>query len=131
MILRLTALAAPLIALASCVPTVEGYQQLVNSWKGGTEQQLITKWGVPDKSFRSGGNHYISYVQRGNVYVPGTQPTYTTTVYGNTAYTNSYGGTPGRNIATYCETTFVLANGLIKDVTFKGNNCTAVPKSEQ
>ncbi|SFU28473.1 hypothetical protein SAMN04488527_10190 [Aliiroseovarius crassostreae] len=118
-------------SVSACIPTTEGYQQLVNDWKGSSEQELIAQWGVPDKSYRSGGNQYISYVRRGSVYIPGTQPTYTTTVYGNVAYTNSYGGTPGQNISTYCETTFVLASGRIKDATFKGNDCTAVPKSDK
>ena len=114
--------------LAACIPTVEGYQQLVDGWMGATEAQLVSQWGPPDNVYQAQGRRFLTYLDESQYYVPGTAPTYTTTIIGNTAYTNTYGGSPGRYIQGSCETTFVLLSGKIVDVNFRGNDCAALPE---
>ena len=114
--------------LAACIPTTEGYQQLVDGWKGSTEAQLVGHWGPPDSVYQAQGQRFLTYREHNQYYIPGTAPTYSTTVIGNTAYTNTYGGSPGRYIEGSCETTFVLVSGKIVGVNFRGSDCAALPQ---
>jgi hypothetical protein len=114
--------------LSGCLlPTAEGYRILVDSWQGASEQRLISTWGVPSATYTANGTKFIAYRSNRNVYIPGTAPSYTTNVIGNTAYTNSYGGTSAQNIAMSCETTFAIVRGEVAQATFRGNDCTALP----
>ncbi len=123
-------LSATLFFTAGCFPTTEGYQILVDSWTGASEQQLVASLGVPSSAYTAGSTKFLSYRTSRNVYIPGTAPSYTTNVIGNTAYTNSYGGTSAQNITMHCETTFAIEKGRVAGASFKGNDCTAVPPTE-
>jgi hypothetical protein len=114
------------IVLSGCA-TTDGYKQVVNSWVGSPEINLIRSWGPPQQSYQSGDSKFLVYHSARNVYLPGTPPTYSTTVIGNTAYTNSYGGTPAQNLNYRCQTTFEVRNGVIASWSFKGNDCMAKP----
>jgi hypothetical protein len=115
-------------SLSACFPTVEGYQQLVSGWYGSSESELVGQWGAPQSTYVADGTKFLTYRSSRNVYIAGTSPTYTTTMVGNTAYTNSYGGSSGQNIAMNCETTFQVRRGKITQATFRGNDCTAMPR---
>ena len=119
--------AIPALFLAGCIATTSGYQQMVDSWVGAPENALIAQVGPPDRVYSSGGSKYLTYVASGAAYMPPVAPSYTTTVIGNTAYTNPYGGSPGYNISLNCETTFMVRGETIQSVSFKGNNCVAIP----
>lgn len=114
-----------IIFFSGCVPTTEGYKQNVTSWMGSSEAQLVRGWGVPQQVFNSGGRKYFVYNSSRNVYLPGTSPTYTTTFIGNTAYTNSYGGSAPMNLNFQCKTTFEILNEKVVSWRFEGNDCTA------
>ncbi|WP_456390261.1 hypothetical protein [Profundibacter sp.] len=115
-----------LTATSACFPTEQGYKNLVTSWIGSPERALIQKWGPPDSAYSSQGLKYITYNKQRSGYIPGTAPTYTSTVIGNTIYTNSYGGTQGYSYTESCKTTFTLQRNKIVDVSYKGNNCVAL-----
>ena len=127
---RIYVLAAISVLLSACIPTVEGYQQLVESYVGASEGDLVSQWGPPQNVYTTGNKKYLTYVNQRSIYIPGSAPTYTTTVIGNTAYTNSYGGTAGRYIDAVCETTFVMSGSKIENVSFRGNDCAAVPEEK-
>jgi hypothetical protein len=116
------------LALSACFPTAEGYQQLVSDWYGSPESELVGKWGVPQATYEADGTKFLTYRSTRNVYIPGTAPTLTTTMIGNTAYTNSYGGTSAQNISMRCETTFQVRRGKVTQATFRGNDCLAMPR---
>ncbi len=59
------------------------------------------------------------------MYLPGVAPSYQTTFVGNTAYTNSYGGSPAMNVDLSCITTFELVDNVIKTWSWRGNNCVS------
>lgn len=119
------ALAALLLTLAGCATTAN-YEKILNSWIGNTELDLIRKWGPPQQSHETGGRKFLVYTSSRNVYIPGTEPSYTTTVIGNTAYTNPVGGTPGENIGLSCQTTFEISGDRIVSWRWEGNDCTAL-----
>lgn len=118
------ALTAILFALAGCA-TTGNYEKNLQSWVGNTELNLIRKWGPPRQSYEAGGSKFLVYSSSRNVYLPGTAPSYTTTVIGNTAYTDPVGGTPGQNIGLSCQTTFEISGERVVSWRWKGNDCKA------
>lgn len=112
------------LVLSGCA-TEAKYGKVLDSWVGSTELDLIQKWGPPQQAYDAGGHRFLVYSSGGNMYMPGTSPTYQTTMVGNTAYTNSYGGTPAMNIQLSCVTTFELVESVIKTWSWRGNNCVA------
>jgi hypothetical protein len=120
---RLSLLVVALM-LSACA-TEAKYQQNLQSWVGQDELSLVRSWGPPARTYEVGGHKFFEYSREGNLFMPGTAPTYQTNVYGNTAYTNSYGGTPAMNIPLSCVTTFEVAEGRVLSGAWRGNNCTA------
>lgn len=115
------------IFLSSCATTA-GYEELLGSWVGKTEEQLIMKWGTPQSVYESNGLKYLTYIQSSSRYIPGTPATYQTQFIGNVAYTKSTGGSPGYSVTYRCQTTFFVRNGEIINWIWQGNNCKAYPK---
>jgi len=99
----------------------------VGSYVGYPEETLIANWGTPDSTYSTGGKKFLTYNSQRSVYIPGYSPTYTTTYIGNSAYTNSYGGSSGYYVDASCKTTFVVQSSTVVDVSFTGNDCTALP----
>jgi hypothetical protein len=118
-------LTAILFVLAGCATTAN-YEKILSSWVGFTELDIIRKWGPPQQSYETGGRKFLVYSSARNMYLPGTAPSYTTTVIGNTAYTNRVGGTPGQNIGLSCQTTFEISDEKIVSWRWQGNDCTAL-----
>lgn len=112
------------LMLASCATTAK-YEKILNSWVGDDELNLVRSWGPPQQAYEAGGHKFIVYSNDRNVFVPGQAPTYQTNVIGNTAYTNSYGGSPAMNVNLSCTTTFETADGKILNWSYRGNDCTA------
>ncbi|HHM5293883.1 TPA: hypothetical protein ACRMRV_006294, partial [Pseudomonas aeruginosa] len=110
--------------LAGCATTAK-YENVLNSWVGSSEIDLIRAWGPPQQAYNSGESRFITYTNSSNIYMPGVSPSYTTTYYGNTAYTTSSGGSPAQNIPLSCTTTFELKNGVILSWQWQGNHCVA------
>lgn len=121
---KLMAIAAFLLTLTGCATTAN-YEKTLNSWVGSTELDLVRQWGAPQQSYEAGGRKFMVYTSSRNVYISGTAPSYTTTVIGNTAYTNRVGGTPGQNIGLSCQTTFEISGDRIVSWRWQGNDCTA------
>ena len=123
--MKTSLLLAIVVAILSACATTANYEEILNSWVGAEEVDLIRKWGPPQQSYETGGRKFLAYSSRRNVYLPGTAPSYQTTVIGNTAYSNPVGGTPGYNIGMACVTTFELANNKIVSWQWRGNDCKA------
>lgn len=113
-----------LLTLAAC-GTEAGFKKMAGSWIGSTEQQLVANWGPPNGFYESGNTRYLSYARSRTGYVPGTSPTYQTTIIGNTAYTTSYGGSPGYSYTNQCTLTFTVTNGVVAGYRYEGNACRA------
>lgn len=113
-----------ILVLAGCA-TEAKYAQSLQSWIGMDELSLIRAWGPPGATYMAGGHKFLEYSRSGSMFLPGVAPTYQTNVYGNTAYTNSYGGSPAMNIQLSCITTFEIDGNTIIGGTWRGNNCVA------
>jgi hypothetical protein len=114
-----------LLILAGCATTAK-YEKVLATWVGSPEPNLIRSWGPPQQVYDAGdGVKYLTYVSSRNVFIPGSSPTYSTQYIGNTAYTNSYGGSPAQNIAMSCKTSFEVKNGIITSWRYEGNDCTS------
>jgi hypothetical protein len=111
-----------LTALTGCT-TEADFRQSMDSWTGRTEQELVSQLGPPDGFYESGDTRYLTYAHNNTVIMPGTQPTYQSTVIGNTIYTNSYGGTSPQAVSLSCSRTFEVRAQRVRGWSAKGNNC--------
>jgi hypothetical protein len=111
-----------LLGLTACATTAN-YERLLSSWVGHSELDLVRAWGSPTGQYESGGVRFLTYEQRRNVFMPGTNPTYQTNIIGNTAYTTAIGGSPAYNIPISCRTTFEIQNQRITNWRWEGNGC--------
>ncbi|VVN81608.1 hypothetical protein PS712_01141 [Pseudomonas fluorescens] len=112
------------LMLSACATTAK-YEKILDTWVGEDELNLVRKWGPPQQSYETSGHRFLVYSNDRNVFVPGQAPTYQTSVIGNTAYTNSYGGSPAMNVNLSCTTTFEIADGKITTWSYRGNDCKA------
>lgn len=116
---RVLALCAALLLMACA--SEAGYRQIVESWIGAREADLVASvWGPPDRVYEiPGGTRILSYskTQTSPTVMPGlvigSSGTSVSTVIG--------GGGEER----YCETNFTVEAGVITDVSFQGNDCAA------
>ncbi len=108
--------------------TSANYEKILNSYVGATELDLIRQLGLPQQTYEVNGIKFIVFSSSRNVYVPGVAPTYTTTVYGNTAYTNRVGGMPSQNIGLSCQTTFEISKERVVSWKWQGNDCKAIER---
>ena len=110
------------IFLISCTST-ENYEKILDSSVGSPEVELVRSWGAPQQVYETGGRRFLTYSDSRQLTMPGTAPTYQTTVIGSTAYTSAIGGTPARNVNLNCETTFEVEGSLIIAWSHRGNSC--------
>lgn len=61
------ALLSSLLLSACATYTTAAYEQILDTFIGDTEQQIISVWGVPDRTFESGENKYFVYTRQGNL----------------------------------------------------------------
>lgn len=111
--------------LSACATTTK-YEAILDSWVGSTESSLVQAWGAPQGVYEApDGTRVLTWIDSANVFVPGTAPNYTTTVYGNTAYTTSSGGSPAMNLNYSCKTDMTIKTGKVHTWRWEGNNCVA------
>ncbi|MDC3409927.1 hypothetical protein OAY88_01180 [Alphaproteobacteria bacterium] len=109
--------------LTGCFTTQKEFEDKLSSWIGYTEEDLVASWGIPQRVYELKGKRYLTWVNTGQMTLPGTQPTYQTSIIGGYATTTAIGGTAPMNIMLNCERTFVIENGRIQTWSWKGNNC--------
>lgn len=118
--------------LAACsIPNY--YQQTIQTWRGGTQENLMARWGKPDEKITSPKGHIVLvyYTNRTRTSTPPSSPVVAVHVdsSGRPVMVNS----PNTNYTwnrgpTYlaCSTLFeVNASGKIIDAQSKGPGCYA------
>lgn len=124
---RYMRLVAPLLVvfLAGCVNTLAQRQAQLAPLIGQPEQALVQAMGVPSRSYEVNGTKYLAYDQRSTEFLPGYVPVYG--AWGPGAYGwygTGYGvGFPPEFVDLLCETTFVVAGGVVRSFNFRGNAC--------
>lgn len=132
------------IFLSACATTAN-YEKTLNSWVGSNVDNLVSRWGPPQRSFMlSNGRQVLEYSRQRNIQIGG----YTTitpkmayhtgtieiyrpggTVEGNyTGTTTTYvqQTTPVQNIAFQCVTRFTVnSQGTVTSWVWEGNDCKA------
>ncbi|MDA8362971.1 MAG: hypothetical protein M0Z84_03950 [Gammaproteobacteria bacterium] len=138
-------LASMIVMFAGCATTAN-YEKILQSWVGGSEDDLVQAWGPPQSSYPlSSGGKVIEYIRRSSVtsggyihYVPvTTNNNGMVNIYGsNGGYANgNYSGTsttyvpersPTYTMHFVCITDFTVdAAGIIRAWSWKGNACRA------
>jgi Sel1 repeat len=120
--------------------TTAGYEQMLQTWVGHSEDELISRWGAPQNVYTlNSGGKVLTYDNRRNVQIGG----YTTTVpvttyqngtingdvnanYNSTSTTYVQRTTPVQNINMVCITRFTIVNGVVQSWAWQGNDCKAV-----
>jgi len=108
--------------------TAHGYKLLMQTWVGDDANNLIRKWGRPVDIVKLPNGNSIYVYSRSGSYTTPTYATTTVNTYNNSATANTavYGG---QTLVFSCETSFELGpDNRVVNVTWRGNNCVAVPK---
>lgn len=118
--LRIIAITAAAMVAVGCATTAM-YEATLKTWIGQTESHLVSTWGPPDGVYEApDGTRILTYTRGGSVQMPVNAQT---TVVGNAAYTNVYGG---QTINLWCKTSFTVGPaGTVTHWRWEGNNCTA------
>ena len=122
---RLVALVIAALMIAGC-ETEAGYRKTVEPFVGSPETKLLDAWGAPQGTYESGGTKYLTYKSTRQRTMPGTPPSYHTTIIGGTAYTTAVGGTSATTNTSYCTTTFRVRDEIVVGYSIKGRGCIAV-----
>lgn len=101
------------------------YKAKLNTFVGRSPIDLVRYWGPPQQTYELEGHQFLVYQQKETAYLPGAPPTYTTQFVGDTAYTTTYGGTPGMFVNLSCSTSFEVVDNKIVSWSFRGNNCAS------
>ena len=112
------------IFIAGCA-TEAKYKTKLNTFLGMSPLDLVRQWGPPQQTYEVEGHQFLVYQQKETTYMQGSPPSYTTQFIGNTAYTTSYGGSPGMFVNLSCTTTFEIDDSKIVNWSFKGNDCVS------
>jgi hypothetical protein len=107
------------IMLSGCT-TKQEHEDMLSSWYGSTEKQLVDSWGVPTSFYELDGKRYLTYSNSSQAMIGGTPPTTTYDYFGN-AYTS--GGSAPYLVTSNCSITMVVENGVINEWRYEGNNC--------
>ncbi len=114
------------IFLTACA-TAEKYNAMVMQYMHITESQLINTWGIPDNTYEMGENDKIfSYIDEESGMSPGTPAKQYTSVDedGNVVVKNEAGTMP-TPWHTICTTDFRITNGVVVNISFRGNGCVS------
>lgn len=112
--------------VSSCA-TTEGYQRLLNETIGMTEDELIMKMGVPDKTHDTKTMRVLEYRYNSTDYIPNYQQQTTnySNLYGRNIGSSSQWVDNGYYVNSSCTTTFYLKKGRVINYRFNGDACRA------
>lgn len=107
------------ILLAGCANQLAIRQAQLAPLVGRSEGDLVAQMGVPNRTYETGGVKYLAY-DDGRMEVLQPFPYYP---YGPAFGAWYGGGFPPQVINLVCETTFAVANGIVRSFTLRGNAC--------
>jgi hypothetical protein len=99
--------------LAACTDGRAERMAAMNQFVGQPEQTLLLKLGVPTRSYDAGGMRFLAYDERRTEVIP-PPPT-----FGPWWWAPQ----PAQVVERWCETTFQVANGVVRSFTLRGNSC--------
>jgi hypothetical protein len=114
---------AGLALLAGCAYPSPQHVAVLNATIGKSETDLVRQYGVPNRSFTSGGSKFLAYHESRIETFPGGWG------YGgwggwHRGWGGGWGGGWGPDVETRdCDTTFELVGGVVKTWSLRGNSC--------
>ncbi len=105
------------VLLAGCGNGLAEHQAQLAMWVGKPETELVGIMGVPTRTYETGGLKFLTYEERHVEIVPGT-PYY----FGPGPFWYG-GGFPPTATTLVCDTTFTIANGMVRAYSLRGNAC--------
>lgn len=109
--LRIALLATGL--LAACTDTRAARMEAMNQFVGQPEQTLVQRLGVPTRSYDADGTKFLAYDEQRTDVIP-PPPSF------GPWWFNPM---PAQVIQRWCETTFQVADGVVRSFTLRGNAC--------
>jgi hypothetical protein len=98
---------------AACADQTAARMAALNQLVGQPEQTLLQTMGVPTRSYDADGVKFLAYDERRADVIPGAP--------GVGIW--SAGAVPPQRIELWCETTFQLAQGVVRNFILRGNAC--------
>ena len=108
--------------LTSCM-TGNKYAEKMNAWIGHSKEDLIERFGAPNKTATDGDTEYVEYHHARGRNGHGTQGSCSSQAIGKTVYATQAGGYPACHHPKWCNETFTISNGVITAWAAKGNSC--------
>ena len=118
--MRRLALLILALLLEGCVNQLAQRQAFLNQFVGHTDSELVQQLGVPTRTYETGDTTYLAYNESRVQIVPAL-PAYGPGPWW--AYGSYGGGLAPQVINLTCETTFAIADGVVKSYTLRGNAC--------
>lgn len=114
-------------SLLSGCATSERYEEILNTYIGADEDELIEHWGVPDQVYETDKTRFLVYKRSRISSSGGVPPTYYSHInpYTGAVYTQSVGGIAPQIQQYRCKTTFGLKDGKVASWQWQGNDCVA------
>ena len=105
------------VLVAACGNQLAARQAYLSHFVGQPEAAVVQRFGVPTRSYETGGAKYLAYDERRIDLVP-SFPSY------SPFFPGWYGGGfPAQVIEWQCETTFVVTDGTVRSFSLRGNAC--------
>lgn len=122
------------IFLFACA-TPAKYDEKLADMTGQKASMLIADWGKPNsRQVLADGSEIFTYIKSNDVYVPsqfyeynqGFEPSEDVVYspFNNDAWFN-YAANTGYEVEEYCQTAFMIQNGVVAGWKWRGNDCIA------
>lgn len=108
--------------LAGCA-TREDFEIKLNGWLGTSEATLVAAWGPPSRFYETTDIRFLTYSNDRMAILPGSSPSYQTSMIGGMAYSTPIGGYGPLAIQLSCTITFEIRDGRVANWRYQGNNC--------
>ena len=115
--MRRLALMVLVLTLGGCADRLAERQAQLARLVGHSEADLLQAMGVPNRTYETGGDKFLAYTESRIVFVP-SYPA------GPPPWGYYAGAFPPQPLNLTCETTFMIAGGVVTSLTVRGNGCS-------
>ncbi|HEY0182894.1 MAG TPA: hypothetical protein VGC09_08820 [Rhodopila sp.] len=108
--------------VAGCTNELAARQAQLAQWVGRPETDLVGLMGAPTRTYEAGGMKFLTYDDRRVEIVPGS-PYFVPGPFGPGPFWYGGGGFPPTAMTLECNTTFTVAEGVVRAYSLRGNAC--------
>jgi hypothetical protein len=106
------------VAVGACANQLAAREAFLKQFVGHSDSELVQKLGVPTRTYETHGVKYLAYTESRLEFMPPLPP-----YAGPPWWLGAYGAAPPQVVNLVCETTFVVAGGIVKSYALRGNAC--------